>query len=85
MKCGVRRGQDCADGNHTFIVSRWLVTGQSQAANGFTCQKCLLTVDGKKDIEELKASINEQHSAEIGEAGGKVSRSKGNKGSSGEK
>jgi len=61
------------------------VTGQSQSANGFTCQKCLLTVDGKKDIEELKASINEQHRAEISEAGGKISRSKSNKGSSGEK
>ena len=85
MKCSVKRNQDCADGNHNFIVSRWLVTGQAQAASGFTCQKCLLSVDGKKDIEDLKRQIDEQHNAEISEASGKVPRNKGNKGPGGEK
>jgi len=83
-KCHVRRPDDCKDGNHVFVVSRWLLGAHQNSASGFTCQKCLLTADGKSEIDKLKAEIDERDLQENIERSKPNPRSKGSKGSSGE-
>ena len=55
----VCKSKKCAGGEHMFIVSRWHIVGQMQVSAGFTCQNCLLSVDGKHDIDKLKESVHE--------------------------
>ena len=50
--------KDCENGNHQFVVSQWLFDSKSQKANGWTCQRCLLEVQGKNDICKQRESIH---------------------------
>ena len=49
---------DCQTGNHFFIVSNWVHTPVSQKANSWTCQRCLLTVDGAHEVNKLKEVLH---------------------------
>ena len=64
MLCKVKRCKKCDGGEHTFIVSRWHMMGELQAAAGFTCQHCLLAVDGKHDIEKMREAVHESKEAD---------------------
>jgi hypothetical protein len=83
--CQVRRHDDCKEGNHQFVVSRWLQGQYQQSASGFTCMRCLLSIDGKNDLEKLRAQINERDLQEDKERGKPSARSKSSKSTSGEK
>ncbi len=83
-KCHVRRAGDCKNGNHNFVVSRWMLSTNQQTANGYTCQRCLLTVEGRNEIEKLRAEIDERDLQEDSERSKPPARSKGGKSSGGE-
>jgi hypothetical protein len=55
----IKKPQECAKGNHIFVISNWNFDTKSQKSNGWTCQKCLLTVEGKSDIDALRAKLHE--------------------------
>lgn len=57
-KCKINKSDSCSKGNHQFIVSNWANNGTTQKANAFTCQFCLISVDGILDIEKLKAETH---------------------------
>jgi hypothetical protein len=82
--CHVRRHNDCKEGNHQFVVSRWLLGNGQQSASGYTCTRCLLTIDGKSELEKLRNEINERDLQEDSERSKPPARSKGGKGTSGE-
>lgn len=62
-KCNVTKGQDCLAGKHQFIVSNWSFDATKQKANGFTCQFCLISVDGTLEVDKLKSDIHEGRNA----------------------
>jgi len=55
----IKKHAECAKGNHLFIISNWAFDTKSQKANAWTCQRCMLTVEGMKDIQALRAKIHE--------------------------
>jgi hypothetical protein len=75
---------ECSTGNHLFIVSRWLFGPQQQSASGFTCQRCLLTIDGQDKITELRNEIDARSEKEDSDPSRQNPRSKGGKSISGE-
>jgi hypothetical protein len=54
----VVKPDDCKADKHLFIVSNWVHTPTSQKANSWTCQRCLLTVDGAHDVNKLKSELH---------------------------
>lgn len=63
-KCKVIRNKECTNGNHKFVISNWLITNAFQKANAWTCQKCLHSVEGLKDIIELRESLHAEKNTE---------------------
>ena len=84
MRCQIRRNADCASGDHTFIVSRWLMGTQQQVATGFVCQKCLLLIEGKNELDKAIGEINERHEQENRELTQKSTRNKTDKSTGGQ-
>lgn len=80
--CDARRPPCCKAGFHNFIVSRWLNSGLQQAATGFTCQLCLMQVEGRNDLGKLQGAIDARHLSEDEEALRATASSKKNKGTS---
>lgn len=60
----IKKSSECYMGNHLFIVSNWQFTPTYQKANAWTCQRCLITVEGKKDIDTLRGQIHETGNSE---------------------
>jgi hypothetical protein len=83
-KCQVKRPEECKTGDHNFIVSRWLLSANQQIGNGFTCTKCLVTYDGRDEIDKIRAAIDERHLQDDSNVSKPVTRGKSSKGSSGE-
>ncbi len=79
-KCHVKRPDDCKKGDHNFVVSRWLVSMAQHSASGFTCTRCLFTVDGKLELDKLRAQIDERDLPEDTERSKPAPRSKAGKG-----
>jgi len=78
-------GDDCANGLHQFVVSRWSLSSIAQTASGWSCQRCLLVVEGKDQIDIFRAKIHERHERKIEETEREIARSTRRKSASGEK
>ncbi len=52
-KSKIIKQSECESGHHNFIISAWLYTSTTQKANAYTCQRCLLTLEGAHDINKV--------------------------------
>lgn len=60
----VKKCTECEKGNHQFIISNWVVSQTMQKANSYTCQRCLLTVEGNHDVKLLREQIHVERELE---------------------
>lgn len=56
--------EGCSTGNHLFIVSQWTFDSKSQKANSWACQRCLLSIDGGYDVNQLRKELHENGDGE---------------------
>lgn len=49
---------DCQNGYHKFIVSRWVISSFNKVANAYTCENCLLTIEGGNVINDTRNLIH---------------------------
>lgn len=59
-KSKIIKSSSCDNGNHQFIVSNWQYSATAQKANAWTCQWCLVSIDGKSDINKIKDSLHSE-------------------------
>lgn len=43
----------CKNGEHNFIVNRWLIQPGQQTAIGYICQHCLVHIEGQSEAKRL--------------------------------
>jgi hypothetical protein len=60
----IKKPDLCSTGDHHFIVSHWKFDAKKQYAVSYTCQRCLLSIDGNLDVDTVKAILHAKEDAQ---------------------
>lgn len=54
----VSRPKGCASGTHRFLISEWRSGPGYERANSYTCQHCLMLIEGDNLVKQTRCALH---------------------------